>query len=657
MLPVTSIRNSWHLFLRLFVPLAVLLVAGSVLYGRVEITHELARTSSQEAANVRLGAGVLTSNIEFITRDLRFLASDHAMRKCIAQPSPENLMNLAENFMAFSGAKQIYDQIRWIDETGMEIVRVDNLRGKPSLITADKLQNKAQRYYFADTLKLGPGEVFISPLDLNIEQNSIELPHKPMLRFATPVADQQGRKRGIVILNYYGRELLQAFERATADHADRSMLVNAEGYWLRSPQPKQAWGFMFKRTELTMAARAPAAWQQIRASDQGQVMLADGMWTWDTVYPLIAVRKSSSGTAESRGGGTSEVNDRQYFWKSISHYSADKLAVAEHDIGFKVAGITALLLGLSALASWKLSRAWSQLATAELNYQTVADFTNDWETWVDPSGHYRYCSPSCERLTGHAPQAFMSDPGLLLKITHPDDQVWMAQHLQADINPVEACEFCFRIILPDGQVRWLEHACLPVFDEAGEFLGRRASNRDVTERKNAEAQIQQLAYFDTLTGLPNRRMLHDRLEQALAQAKRFQRSLAIMFLDLDGFKQINDTLGHDVGDELLKVLAIRLSASARVGDTISRQGGDEFIIVLTEISQPEDAAQVASKVIQVINEPVSIENQELHVTTSVGIAVFPVNGDADAKELMKKADQAMYAAKAAGGNGYRFFTC
>lgn len=178
---------------------------------------------------------------------------------------------------------------------------------------------------------------------------------------------------------------------------------------------------------------------------------------------------------------------------------------------------------------------------------------------------------------------------------------------------------------------------------------------DITERKQMEDQIFNLAYFDPLTNLPNRRMLLDRLARALSQAKRYQRSLAIMFLDLDNFKKINDTLGHDVGDELLKEVAVRLNTCVRTGDTVSRQGGDEFIIVLSEITHPDDAALVADKIIKTLNDPICIADNTLNVTTSIGIAVYPINGSDDTLELMKKADKAMYAAKQAGRNGYQFF--
>ena len=178
----------------------------------------------------------------------------------------------------------------------------------------------------------------------------------------------------------------------------------------------------------------------------------------------------------------------------------------------------------------------------------------------------------------------------------------------------------------------------------------------MAELRQREEEVRQLAYQDTLTNLPNRRLLYYRLHQGLAQAKHFRRSLAVMFLDLDHFKEINDTLGHDVGDELLREVASRLSTCIRSGDTLCRVGGDEFIFILSEVHQPRDAALVAEKAIALLNEPFVCLGHKLSVTTSIGIAVYPIDGADDANELMKKADIAMYKSKEGGRNRYHFFS-
>lgn len=178
-----------------------------------------------------------------------------------------------------------------------------------------------------------------------------------------------------------------------------------------------------------------------------------------------------------------------------------------------------------------------------------------------------------------------------------------------------------------------------------------AISRDITERKRAEERIHRLAHYDALTELPNRRLLMDRLDRAVALAARHGRTVAVLMLDLDGFKPVNDTFGHDVGDELLVVVARRLDSAVRRADTIARLGGDEFVVVLSELGSLTDAEMIASKVIAVINEPVELAGTALHVGASIGIALFPADGG-DPGALMKAADQAMYRAKANGRNQY-----
>lgn len=177
---------------------------------------------------------------------------------------------------------------------------------------------------------------------------------------------------------------------------------------------------------------------------------------------------------------------------------------------------------------------------------------------------------------------------------------------------------------------------------------------EVFERIRAEQRIWHIAHHDALTGLPNRALLHDRLDQVLAQAGRNGHRVAVMFLDLDRFKSINDTLGHDVGDELLKSVALRLQEVVRAADTVSRLGGDEFVIVLPDVHSPEDAQRVAEKVVDVLAPAVAIHGHELRATPSIGISLFPDDGN-DAYTLMKNADTAMYHAKSEGRNNYQFF--
>jgi len=187
------------------------------------------------------------------------------------------------------------------------------------------------------------------------------------------------------------------------------------------------------------------------------------------------------------------------------------------------------------------------------------------------------------------------------------------------------------------------------------FAGLWVIRQYVAERKRSEERLKHLAHYDELTALPNRALFIDRLRQTIAQAQRHERALAVLFLDLDGFKFINDTLGHDVGDRLLRGVAERLGDCMRAGDTVARLGGDEFVILLTDVGRREDVDKVARKVIAALEQPFIEGRHELIVTTSIGIGFYPNDGQ-DVQTLIKNADIAMYRAKEQGRNNYQFFT-
>ncbi|BCB27828.1 hypothetical protein SKTS_27140 [Sulfurimicrobium lacus] len=292
----------------------------------------------------------------------------------------------------------------------------------------------------------------------------------------------------------------------------------------------------------------------------------------------------------------------------------------------------------------------SERKKAEQEYKTIIQTTMDGYLVVDAhEGRFLDVNDAYCKMLGYSREEILTLRISDVEAMESPEQV--RQHNE-ELRNRGCAQFETRHRCKDARVIDVEISATYLDIRGGVFI---VFIRDISERKKAEEQIRQLAYYDTLTNLPNRRLLLDRLNQSIVQAKRYQRAVAVMFLDLDRFKHINDTLGHDVGDELLKAVATRLNACVRNGDTVSRQGGDEFVIVLAEISQPTDVALVAEKILATLGEPVTVKGHELHMTTSIGIALFPVNGTDDALELMKKADTAMYAVKEAGRNGYRFY--
>jgi diguanylate cyclase (GGDEF)-like protein/PAS domain S-box-containing protein len=210
-----------------------------------------------------------------------------------------------------------------------------------------------------------------------------------------------------------------------------------------------------------------------------------------------------------------------------------------------------------------------------------------------------------------------------------------------------------RYLRKDGRVVWVALSASAMRDAVSGQLRLILAVEDISRRKQDEQALLRLANHDALTGLPNRALLQDRLAQAVCKAQRAGRQVGVMFIDLDRFKQVNDTLGHEAGDQLIIEIARRLAGSLRESDTVARQGGDEFVVVLDDLAAPEDAALVAQKVLDRLFQPLLLSGREVVPTGSIGIAMYPRDG-ADGAALLKAADSAMYRAKAIGGNHYRF---
>lgn len=276
---------------------------------------------------------------------------------------------------------------------------------------------------------------------------------------------------------------------------------------------------------------------------------------------------------------------------------------------------------------------------------------------TDVAGKITYLNAQAERLTGWSRDAAYGRPfveifRLIDSTTHqparnPVEQV--IQHrkpLGLHANTV--------LVRRDGYEIPIEDSIAPIFDRTEQVTGAVIAFRDITQVRAMAQHMSHLAQHDYLTGLPNRMLLDDRLSQAISYAKRHGTEIAVLFLDLDKFKHINDSLGHLAGDKLLESVAQRLVGQVRQSDTVSRQGGDEFVILLHEELHAEHAAIAAEKIIKSLVQPHYIDKHELHITTSIGISLYPMDGN-DADTLVKNADTAMYYAKKKGRNNYQFF--
>ncbi|WP_289140930.1 bifunctional diguanylate cyclase/phosphodiesterase [uncultured Brevibacillus sp.] len=293
-----------------------------------------------------------------------------------------------------------------------------------------------------------------------------------------------------------------------------------------------------------------------------------------------------------------------------------------------------------------------EVRQSEEKYRIIAENTSDIISMIDRNGDFLYLSPAHKSVWAH---------------DVPDEEIrnmldWIANEDRD--NFLYAIEHTFssrkeymvecRLNAKRDKPIWTETKLNPIVDEHDNVTCLIQVTRDITERKQSEELIHYLAYHDALTELPNRRMYVQHLGKEIMQAKRFQSNMAVLFLDLDRFKDVNDSFGHDVGDLLLIEAAKRLKSCVKPGDMVGRLGGDEFTVLISNLTEREEAAAVAEQIMQVMQQPFYLNGQAFNISSSIGISLFPQDGD-NAEDLLKRADTALYTVKSRGRNGFDFF--
>jgi diguanylate cyclase (GGDEF)-like protein/PAS domain S-box-containing protein len=296
------------------------------------------------------------------------------------------------------------------------------------------------------------------------------------------------------------------------------------------------------------------------------------------------------------------------------------------------------------------------LRESEARFQDFAETAADLYWEMDEELRFTRVSGKVRFLMGHDPEFVLGKTREELYAGQPVERTpEFEEHLRLIRERKPFSDFVASWRWDDGSIRYVNVSGKPLFDEEGRFIGYRGVSRDITEQKQAEERILHQALYDALTDLPNRGLAMDRLAQDIRQAARTGRQVAVLFLDLDDFKKINDSLGHDTGDRLLVEVAARLGGCLRGGDTVGRLGGDEFIVLLPQLKSPDEAGSVADKLLQSLSRPFHVMGRDLQISASIGIALCPEDGS-DAAELLRKADAAMYQAKADGRNVFACFT-
>jgi len=341
-------------FLVIFLPLALLLAGALAAFYYSRVMAERESIKIQVVHVVEMQKSTISRDFMSIGADILNFSDWHELQEVLEGVDPNK--DLAKEYLSFSRRKRIYDQIRFLDETGMEIVRVNFNNGRPYIVPDEQLQNKAHRYYFSESFKLGPEEIFVSPFDLNIENGEIEQPLEPIIRFGTPVFDKDGKKRGIMLVNYLGEILISTFERNISADFMQSMLLNKDSFWLRAPNPKDEWGFMYKDGKgRTFGNAFPQSWRIISSDEAGQFYTAKGLFVFATVYPLFEMLELRADYKESLKNEAEQLKLKEYLWKIVAYVPMKYLRANSIRILGNLILLYGVLLILLGAGSWLLA--------------------------------------------------------------------------------------------------------------------------------------------------------------------------------------------------------------------------------------------------------------------------------------------------------------
>lgn len=455
-----------------------------------KVQHELESLKTRQAANLYTAAQQLNNQINQTISDLRLVASLPSLSNYIEHGDEASRQQAALGFLKISESKRIYDQIRYLDMNGQERIRVNHKQSLSNIVPDSELQDKHERYYFVESFALPLGEMFFSPLDLNIEHGVLEHPLNPILRMAMPVGDSKGNKQGVVILNYYAKDMLDQF-REHFSHS-QGMLLNKQGYWLVAPNPEDEWGFMLEH-QSHFGLRYPDIWHHIQTQKQGDLLTNEGMFVYSTIFSAHTEQQMSRISFSMPVSEALPSKHLFFSWKLISFIPTAQLPNIFNIYTSAQWLITLLILLLLGVLEWLLVSIMSQrhLSVLELKerkkqLQEMSDTLAEGIYTTDAKGNIQFVNKEACRLLGYSIEELQG------KNAH---QLFHYHQTQAE---QEQCEMENQLKANDvylnNDAYFIRHdqSLLPVAVSAKSIIrdqqscGTVVAFHDITQRKQAE---------------------------------------------------------------------------------------------------------------------------------------------------------------------------
>lgn len=639
------------LFFRISLPVMLIAALLIAFLHYIDFSTNMNIVKAKEISRINIGTESVRRQFRAITSDLRYLATSGYLQDFMEHHRDEEKEILAREFLAITRTKGIYDQIRYLDKTGMETVRVNRNVDRPYIVPEDELQDKGKRYYFKDTMGISCREVFVSPMDLNIEKGEIERPLKPMIRFGMPACDRQGVKQGVVLFNYLGARLLNNLKEMLGEVESRTMLLNKDGFWLLSHDPGEEWGFMFKK-DLRFQNRFPDSWEEMQRDKNGQMTTGAGIFTFQTIYPLDEGQASSTGDDDASSLSRKFIEARNYYWVLILHVPKQQISLRMQQHISR--GLFQFFLSMMLLfpLTWLFSRERVRAGIASEAVNRSEEFTRAVTTQLaeglmvlDCDGRFQMINPRAEYLLGWRESELLNgtvEP-IMTELQPGKEECKISECMEKGIaQQIEPFYFNRK----NGDEIPVSLSVAPMYNH-GNIVGVIMTFQDIAQRLLIEEKLKSMATHDPLTGTKNRGELERQLVSELGRCRRYTRPFSLLMIDIDHFKKINDTYGHQHGDEVLKNMCRYIDSTLRKSDIIGRYGGEEFIVML-----PETDCSHAERFAERLKEGITQNScrggeANLPLTVSIGVASYPDHGDV-VENILKKADDALYAAKEQG---------
>jgi len=644
------------------------------------------------------------NSLENTYSDIRYISRivDNTLKQNTTTLSNQLPKNISFFFQNLLEVTPLYQQIRLIDSTGQERIKFNQQHGLIFKTQSDRLQNKSKYAYVYESLKLQPGEIYISELELNQENGIIEKPFNPTLRIATKLESHNSGFEGIIVINISAQQIIDEMKKNAINDI---YLIDQQGNYIIHPQNSKQWSAPLNH-QYNFNTDFPklSNWQQ-SLQNNGPIRLK-------TLTQQLSFYPIDSGSHFLRQWILVTASPSSNIW---THIQQEAALISTAFIGV----FLSILLGSYASKRWifhpirymenisqqlvegktiessssynqndelgSLCKKLHQMAKIlsssqdkkehiikslnteitnrekieqDLNiYKTLFEYSSEAMMITDNNEIITHINPAYTHITGYAKDEVLGQTPRILNSGQQDKNFYTQLWQQLNTSGSWQGELLNR--RKNGEIH-------PVYQYINSIKINNKTSlyisvfSDITQHKEFEETLKQHAYYDPLTNLANRNLLQDRLSQTIAKMYRHKQYAALLFLDLDNFKYINDSLGHDIGDNLLKKVANRLQSNFREIDSISRFGGDEFVILINDLSSDREVSHnlvtsLVNKLQLLLAQPYLIQQHELFITASIGISVFPTEEKHTPKDIIKMADMAMYVAKSEGKSTYRFY--